>query len=182
MRKNSLINVTANEAATELTFTVGEAGSFTVELDNLTDAIVRRATLHGIVQKVSDAAAISKADLTGDATKDAATKLEAMRAVAERLSGPDGEWSKRSGDGSGPVQGVIYRAFEEWAIARAKKAKKELSPEQVRAVYDAKSRADQLALRTVPDIAAIIERLKSERGAKSVSSVDTDGLLSDLGL
>lgn len=181
MRKNSLINVAANEAGNVLTFTVGEAGSFEVALDNLTDEIRNRAVLHGIVQKVSDAAAISKADLSGDAAKDAATKLEAMRAVAERISGPDGEWSKRSGDGSGPVQGVIYRAFEEWAIARAKKAKKELTPEQVRAVYDAKSRADQLALRTVPEIAAIIERLKAEKGSKA-ATVDADSLLGDLGL
>lgn len=179
MRKNSLINVVRAENGT-LTFTVGEAGSFDVNPAILADEIRERAMLHGIVQKISDAAAISKADLSGNPETDAKTKLEAMSAVAARLA--EGEWSKRSGDGSGPVQGVIYRAFEEFALAKAKKAKKELTPEQVRAVYDAKSRADQLALRTVPEIAAIIERLKSERGAKAAKAIDTDALLNDLGL
>lgn len=179
-RKNSLINVNVEESGS-LVFTVGEAGSFTVNPAELSDDIRNRAVLHGLVQKISDAAAISKDDLTGDAAKDAATKLEAMQSVAARLA--EGEWSKRSGDGSGPVQGVIYRAFEEWVIATAK-AKKADAPsvETIRKVYDGKTRAEQLALRNVPAIAKIVERLKSERGAKAAKGVDTDGLLADLGL
>lgn len=178
-RKNSIISITANDDATALVFAVANAGEFTVDLSALSDEIRNRAMVHGIAQKVSDAAAIAKSELTGDAATDAATKFNAMKSVADRLA--DGEWSARRGDGTGPVAGVIYRAFEEWVMAEAKKAKKPIDAETIRALYDAKSRADQLALRNVPEIATIIERIKAERGAKS-APVDTAGLLAELGL
>lgn len=178
-RKNALITVSRAETGA-LLFTVGSAGSFTVDPATLADEINSRARDHGLIQKVSDAAAIAKSELTGDADKDAATKLEAMKSVAERLA--NGEWSKRSGDGSGPVAGIIYRAFEEWALAMAAKGKKTApTAEKLRSVYDAKSRAEQLALRNVLAIAKIIERMKSERGTKG-EMVDTAGLLGELGI
>lgn len=177
-RKNALITVEPTDNG--LVFTVGSAGSFTLNPTALGEDIRSRAMLHGLVQKVSDAAAIAKSELSGDAEKDAATKLAAMQSVAERLA--NGEWSKRSGDGSGPVAGIIYRAFEEWALAMAAKGKKEApTAEKLRSVYDAKSRAEQLALRNVPAIAKIIERMKSERGTKG-ETVDTAGLLGELGI
>lgn len=178
-RKNALITATVGDNGA-LSFTVGNAGSFTLDPATLADDIRSRAMLHGLVQKVSDAAAIAKSELTGDAAKDAATKLAAMQSVAERLT--NGEWSKRSGDGSGPVAGIIYRAFEEWVGAMAAKGKKDApSAEKTRSVYDAKSRAEQLALRNVPAIAKIIERIKSERGTKG-ETVDTAELLKELGV
>lgn len=178
-RKNALIAVTHNDGA--LMFTVGNAGSFNVTIADLAAEIQERAMLHGIVQKISDAAAIAKTELTGDAEKDAATKLVAMQSVASRLL--DGDWSKRSGDGSGPVAGLIYRAFAEWVSDMSAK-KKVAAPtdETMRAVYDAKTRAEQLALRNVLAIGKIIERLKAERGSAAVSSVDTGSLLGELGL
>lgn len=181
MSKKSLINASFENGT--LVFTVGEAGSTEIEIGNLSDDIREKAMLHGLVQKVSDAAAMPKANLTGDAKKDAATKLEAMRAVANRLTDENPEWNKRSGDGSGPVQGLIFRAFEEWVEAMAKKAKKPApTADAIRARYDAMDRKEQLALRNVPEIAKIIERIKSERGAAATSSVDTAGLLGELGL
>lgn len=177
-RKNALITVEAGESGA-LTFTVGSA-SFTIDPATFAEEIRNRAMAHGFVQKISDAAAIAKSELTGDAAKDAATKFEAMRSVAERLE--SGEWSKRSGDGSGPVAGIIYRAFEEWALAMAAKGKKDApTAEKLRSVYDAKSRAEQLALRNVPAIAKIIDRIKSERGTTG-EAVDTSALLAELGV
>lgn len=176
-KKNALISV-SNENGT-LTFNVGEAGSFTVDTASLPAEITARAMLHGLVQKISDAAAIAKSELTGNAKKDAATKLAAMTAVRDRLVA--GDWSKRNGDGSGPVAGLIFRAFEQWVTDRATAAKKPVpDSDKLREVYDAKTRAEQLALRNVPEIAVIIDRMKSERGA--TVNVDTDGLLGELGL
>lgn len=178
-RKNALIAVAHNAEANVLTFTVGNAGSFDLPVADLADELRNRAMLHGLVQKVSDAAAIAKSELTGDAEKDAATKLEAMTAVRDRLIA--GDWSKRNGDGSGPVAGVIYRAFEQWVNDMAKKAKKDApSAETIRAKYDAMTRGEQLALRNVPAIAKIIEAIKAERGP--AATVDTSGLLGELGL
>lgn len=178
-KKNSIITVDVMESGV-LRFVVDGAGDFTVETFNLSEEIRRRAMDHGLVQKISDAAAIAKADLPADATEAAKVKFEAMKAVADRLA--EGDWSKRSGDGSSPVAGVIFRAFVEF-VTNAAKAKKRPAPSEaeIRAVYDGKDRAGQLALRNVPEIATIIERLKSERGA-GAAKVDASALLGELGI
>ena len=177
-RKNALVTVAMNDGT--LTFTVGN-DNFNLVPADLSDELRDRALVHGLVQKISDAAAIAKSELSGDPAIDAATKFNAMKSVAERLM--SGDWSKRNGDGSAPVAGVIYRAFEEWVVAMAAKAKKDApSAEAIRAKYDSLDRSGQLALRNVPAIAKIIERIKSERGSTAVSAIDTGSLLGELGL
>lgn len=181
-KKNALISVVHNADAGTLVFNVGDAGSATLNLNELPDAINETARIHGLVQKVSDAAAMPKDQLTGDAKKDAATKLAAMQSVVDRLTGEDASWNKRAGDGNGPVAGVIFRAFEEYVNDMAKKRKKDApTSDAIRARYDAMERKEQLALRNVPEIAAIIDRIKAERGAKA-ETVDTGGLLKELGI
>jgi len=71
-------------------------------------------------------------------------------------------------------------AYREVMQSLAAKQKKTVTDEKLRELYDAKSRADQLALRTNPDIAKVIERIKSERQTNS-TVVDTDALLAELG-
>lgn len=180
MAKKSIINVTRTDDG-NITFAVDGAGEFSINPATLSDAIREAALIHGIVQKISDGAAIPKADLPDDATEAAKAKFTAMSAIRDRLV--DGEWRKARGDGSAPVAGIIFRAFSEWATGMAAKAKKPApSPEKLRATYDAKSRAEQLALRNVPEIAAIIERMKAERGEGAAKGVDASALLGELGL
>jgi hypothetical protein len=178
-RKNALVAITRDENGT-LTFTVGNAGSFTLTPATLTDEIRNHAMAHGLVQKVSDAAAMPKDELAGKSDDEIASlKFNAMQSVAERIA--NGEWSKRSGDGSGPVAGIIYRAFERWVGEIAKKAKKDApSTDAIRAKYDAMSRGEQLALRNVPAIGKIMDELRADKGSKS--EVDTSALLADIGL
>lgn len=181
MAKSKLI-VTSREGDI-LRFTVGEAGTLEIDLSALADEIRDEGLEHGITQKVSDAAAMSRDELTGNPKKDAVTKLEAMRAVVERLTSDEPSWNKRSGDGSAPVAGLIFRAYSEWAVAMATERKSPIpSDDALRAKYDAMDRKQKLALRNVPAIATIIERMKSERPAKAVAAVDTDALLADLGV
>ena len=177
-RKNSVVAITLENGV--YTFS-SPTDSFTFDCNAQSSEIREIALFHGFKQKISDAAAIPRAELPDDPAETALIKFEAMKSVAERLMA--GDWSKRSGDGSGPVAGLIYRAFEEWVTDMATKKKTAApSAEAIRAVYDAKTRAEHLALRSVPAIAKIIERLKSERGASAVSTVDTSSLLSELGL
>lgn len=175
-RKNSIISFDlADDIAT---FTVTDAGDIVLNLAALSDDIRREAMVHGLRQKVSDAAAIPKADLPADPVEAAKTKFAAMQAVAARLIA--GEWSGRSGDGAGPVAGIIYRAYEEFALTSAAAKKATITVEQIRAAYDAKTRSEQLALRGVPAIAAIMDRIRAEKGTSS--TVDADSLLADLGI
>ena len=177
-KKNSVISVEFDNG--NLRFAIADAGEFSLTIASLTDDIREKALVHGLTQKISDAAAIAKADLPTDPVEAAKVKFEAMKAVADRLS--EGDWSKRAGDGAGPVAGIIFRAFAEFVTDTAKAKKKPVpSEEAIRAVYDAKDRAGQLALRNVPEIATIIERMKSERGA-GAAKVDASALLGELGI
>lgn len=181
MAKKSIINVVREGSV--LTFNVEGAGSFNVDMAAANEEIRDAALEHGFRQKISDAAAMPKDELTGDAKKDAATKLDAMRAVAERMFGDDPSWNKRAGDGSGPVAGLIYRAFAQWVADMATAAKKPVpSDDAIKARYDAMDRKQVLALRNVEAIAKIIERIKAERPAKAADAVDTKALLKELGV
>lgn len=175
-RKNAII--ACDIVGNTLMFTVNGAGEFNLDTSALTDDIRWEALLHGLRQKVSDGAAIPRDQLPDDAGEAAAMKLAAMQEIANRLLA--GDWSARRGDGSAPVAGIIYRAFEEWAMARAAEKGATISAEQVRASYDARDRAAQLALRNVPAIADIIARMKAERGG--ASTIDADAILADLGI
>jgi hypothetical protein len=178
-KKNSILSTIVNDDATSILFKVAGAGEITLDVAALSAEVRNRAMLHGLIQKVSDAAAIPKSDLTGDAATDAATKFNAMQAVANRLL--DGDWAKRSGDGSGPVAGIIYRAFRQYVVEMAAEKNADApAEEQTRAVYDARDRAGQLALRTIPRIAEIIETLKASTPASN--KIDTSALLGELGL
>lgn len=175
-RKNSVISASFDDGV--LSFTVEGAGTTALRLLDLSDDIRLEALVHGLRQKVSDGAAIPRDQLPDNPVEAAKVKFAAMAEIADRLR--NGEWSARRGDGSAPVAGIIYRAFEEWAMARAAEKGAALTPEQVRASYDARDRAAQLALRNVPAIADIIARMKAERGG--ASSVDADAILADLGI
>lgn len=175
-RKNSIISVSFDNGL--LTFAVDGAGEFSLRPSDLSDDIRDEAIVHGLRQKISDGAAIPRDQLPNNPVEAARLKFSAMAEIADRLR--NGEWSARRGDGSAPVAGIIYRAFEEWALARAAEKGATLSPEQVRASYDARDRAAQLALRNVPAIADIIARMKAEKGG--ASSVDADAILADLGI
>lgn len=178
MAKKSLITAAFTNGT--LSITVDGAGVINLPLSELTDELRERALIHGLTQKISDAAAIAKSELPDDPIAAARVKFEAMSSVAQRLI--DGDWSKRSGDGSAPVAGIIYRAFAEY-VANVAKAKKQPVPEDsaIRALYDKRDRADQLALRNIPEVATIIERMKAERGSNA-ATVNTADLLGELGL
>lgn len=172
MRKGSLISCAISNGA--LSFSVvGVDAPIVVDTKNLSADIVETAMLHGLKQKISDAAALEKGATAEE-------KHAEMLAVANRLM--DGEWSKRSGDGSGPVAGVIYLAFARWIAETAIERKKTApSQEAIRAKYDSYDRSEQLALRSIPRVATIIEEIKLSRGS-AASSVDADALLGDLGI
>lgn len=175
-RKNSVISTIIESSIIAITVAGGgdngTDATISVDVSKLDGEITERAMYHGLVQKISDAAALGK-----DATP--SDKYNAMLAVADRLVA--GDWKQSRGEGAGPVAGVIFRAFAQWAVDMAKAKKVDApSAETLRTVYDSKARAEQLALRNVPAIAAIIEKLKAAK--TPAKTVDTDALLGDLGL
>lgn len=174
-RKNSVISAAFENGMVSIT--VEGFTPLTVVLAELPDAIRERAMAHGLIQKISDAAAIKRDELPDDPAKAAAMKYDAMREVFSRIV--SGDWNARRGDGNSQPSGLIFRALLEYTNAARKTAKKPPVEEAtLREYYDGKTRAEQLAFRNIPAIAAIIERMKSERGG--VSKIDASALIDDL--
>jgi hypothetical protein len=170
-RKNAIVSVAVNDGYTGFTVSVDGHDPLLINANNLSDEVRNRAVIHGLVQKISDAAALGK-----DATP--ADKYNAMKAVVDRLH--DGDWSKRGdGNGDGQPAGIIFRAFHQFIIDASAEAGRDAPAEEtVRALYDKKTRSEQLALRNDPRIAAIMETLRAAK--VKTSSVDLDSLFAEL--
>lgn len=158
------IEVTVTDEGLTLTFG-GGAGELALSLSQLTPEIIRHATLHGLKQKLVDAAAISRNTDTGRSAT-TADKFEAVREVHTRLLA--GSWNKGREGGGAARGGLLLRALMEFSGK---------SREVAEAWLDAKTDAERSALRKSPKIAEIIERLKGP----AVGGVDTDALLGELG-
>lgn len=141
-----------------------------VQLRDLSDAMIEQAALHGLKQKIVDAAALSRNPDTGRSAS-VADKYNAMREVLERLL--VGDWNKARGDGTGTGAGGLLFA----ALCRLYSAK---TPEAIRAFLDGKTAAEQAALRKNPKISAVIETIKAERAKDAPDGTDTDDMLAEL--
>lgn len=131
----------------------------------LTETIQRQAMMHGLKQKLIDAAAMSRDPITGKpATIE--DKYRAVKVVYDRLL--SGEWNAVR-EGGGNAGGLLLQAL---CIVYPTKSKEEL-----REWLGKKTKADQAALRDNPKIKPIIDELR----AKSASDgPDTDEMLAEL--
>lgn len=166
MKKSTSV-VSANIDRQLLTINVDGAGTIAVDLEELGGEIVRFAAMHGLKQKICDAAAIPR-DLETGKSATPQQKYEAMLRVVETLR--RGEWNAARGEGGGVKGGLLFRA-----LCRMQPSK---TPEEIRAFLDKRTKEEQAALRKNARVAAIIAELQAE-SAKSVD-VDTDELLSEL--
>ena len=135
----------------------------------LTPEIQRAAMLHGLKQKLVDAAAISRDTATGRAAT-IQTKYDAVREIFDRITGENPSWNKPRAGGAGGQGGLLARA-----IARYKN----VALEQAKAYLDRLTDAQKQALRVDHRIAAIINELRLETAKPA--GIDTDALLSGLG-
>lgn len=150
-----------------LTFAGDNGRVLTLDAETLNRGIWECAVMHGLKQKIGDAAAISRNPETGrSATTD--DKFDAMSEVLNRLMA--GNWSKprESGDGTG-AGGLLFKA-----LCRVKSDK---TPAEVRAYLDGRTKDEQAALRKVPVIAAAIDAIRAE--SAKAAGIDGEALLAD---
>ena len=153
-----------------LTLTFANGQALTISPSMLTADIVVQATMHGLKQKLVDAAAISRNPDTGrSATID--DKYAAVREVYDRLL--MGQWNKGRADGTTGTGGYLFRAL---CILYATK-----TPDAIREFLSKKSKVEQAALRATPKIKTIIDDLKlaDARNGDDVG-LDTDAMLDEL--
>lgn len=132
----------------------------------LSDSIQHAALMHGLKQKLVDAAAISRNPDTGK-TASIDDKYNAVKEVYDRLLA--GQWNKTR-EGGSTKGGLLFRAL---CILYADK-----TPEAIRAFLEKKTAAEKTALRNTKKIADIIATLKDDD--TDTDGVDTDALLGEL--
>jgi len=124
-----------------------------IDAGNLTPEVLAQAIMHGLKQKLVDAAAITRDPETGrSATIE--TKFDAVEAVAKRLQA--GEWNKRR---EGAVTGgLLLRALVRMYAGRK-------TTDQIKSWLETKSDKEKAALRKTSDIAKHIEEIRAEDAA-----------------
>ena len=148
-----------------ITFADGHQTQITV--GDLGLEVLTMALLHGLKQKLVDAAAISRNPDTGKSAT-VADKRAAVEAVMTRLLG--GAWNAIRGENGTGAGGLLFRA-----LVRLYDGKK--SPDDIREFLDGKDKKEQAALRKNPRVAAIIVEIQAEQAD---SDIDTDDLLGEL--
>jgi frataxin-like iron-binding protein CyaY len=159
--------VAADIEGTVLTLTFANSETLVIDADKLQSDIRTAAMMHGLKQKLCDAAAISRNPDTGRSatTED---KYDAVREVAERLQSANPTWNKVRGDGTGTAGlGLLVRALMQ--LSGKDKA-------FVEAQLADMDKDEQAALRTMPKIAAIITTLRPVN-----DKIDTSALLEKFG-
>jgi hypothetical protein len=156
------IESTINGETLRLVFGGNENEAITITRSMLTNDIIIQATMHGLKQKLVDAAAISRNPDTGRSAT-IADKFNAVMEVYDRLCA--GQWNKVR-DGAGAVSGgLLFRAL---CIAYPAKA-----PEVLREYLGKRTAEEKTALRA--KFADIIATLKAPS-----TDLDTDAMLDEL--
>lgn len=81
-----------------ITFNVLGAGSIAMKMDKLADEVIERAAVHGMIQRISDAAAISRNPETGKPAT-AQEKYDAMARLVNHYESGSAEWRIAGGGG-----------------------------------------------------------------------------------
>lgn len=141
MKSNSVIThevVAGTLTGTALIhFHVKGADSIALDMTKLNADVVKRAAIHGMIQRISDAAAISRDPETGKSATPQ-EKYDAMAQLIAHYESGTSEWSRtRSGDGA--PKGVLFRAL---CIVYPKR-----QPEEIREWLKGKSKAEKATMR-----------------------------------
>lgn len=166
-KANSVITTDLIAAGNGIIFRVAGAGEVVLDLNLVHADAKARAMVHGFIQRVSDAAALSRDEETGlPATP--ADKLAAMAALVEHYSSGTSEWSRKREGGGRPEGGLLLQCLME------------LYPEAGREKLVAKLKtwkpADKAAMLVSPKIKAVADRIRSE----AAKHVDVEDLLEGL--
>ena len=165
-QKKDIEAIIENDGTLVLTFRHGEA--LRLHPESLHPEIQRAALLHGLKQKLVDAAAISRDTATGRAAT-ITTKYDAVKEIFDRITGENPSWNKPRAGGAGGQGGLLARA-----IARYKNVPVEAAKAYLERLTDAQKQA----LRVDPRIATIINDLRAE--SAKPAGIDTDALLGGL--
>jgi len=149
-----------------VTFVVKDVGKLRLAFANLSGTVRDRALAHGLVQRVSDAAAKSRDAKTGRPAEPK-LKFEAMKELVDHYMSGTESWSLGRETEGQNVQLLVECLKEIYP---------ERSEEQLREWLKKRSAADRKALLLSEKIKPIADRITSEK----LKHIDAEDLLSDL--
>jgi hypothetical protein len=177
-KSNSIITHTVRElddGNIEITFHVKDAGDVVLNTKHLHDDIMQRAAVHGLIQRISDAAAKSRDEVTG---KPASTqeKRDSMADLVAYYHTGTKEW-KRAGTGEGGGKSITIEA-----IARIKSISYEMATDYAeryaKAKFEGNTKKCLAFLRTGKQVMEAIAAIRAERQTAPV--VDADAALDEM--
>jgi hypothetical protein len=155
MVKDSTIDPEKGSVSVRLDFRNGETRTFFVS-----DSLMYKFAAHGAEQKLGDEVA---------GVEDVDDMVIGIDQLIDRLD--QGDWSVRRESGNGLAgTSILMKALIEYSGK---------TKEEIKAFLSGKSQAEKLALRQSAQLKPIVDRLESEKAAKS-SKVDTAALLGEL--
>jgi hypothetical protein len=159
--------ITADTYGSVLTLTFSNGSEVVVDAAALREDIQREAMLHGLKQKLMDAAAIARNTDTGRSAS-VAEKYEAVKEIADRIASPTGTWNKvRGGESAGSGALLTH------AIMRLRK----LPRATVEEFLGGLTKEQKAALRKNPRVVEAMLEIQRERAGDTSES---DGLLDGL--
>lgn len=164
-------NTAVSAAITGPLLTLTFANGRTLKLDSnaLTPDIIQSAIMHGLKQKLIDAAAIGRNPDTG-ATATIDDKFNAVNEIFQRITGDAPTWNKiRVGGEGGNKGGLLVRAM----MRLTSKAR-----DTITEYLNGLSKEEVAALRKNPRVVEVIAQLQAEQA--NDSGVDSDALLDGL--
>lgn len=154
---------------TTLTLNFSHGKELAVSIDNLSPEIIKQAALHGLKQKLVDAAAIARNPETGrSATVE--DKYDAVKTVFDRITREDGTWNAVREGVERLAGGMFARALMELT----KKTKGEID-----ALLEKYTKEEIAALKKNPRIVDIMQRMEREAVAARHDD-NSDDLLNQL--
>lgn len=167
--------VTLHHGALTLKFATGDSAQLATV--DLSPEILSQALLHGLKQKLVDAAAIARNTETG-ASATTEDKRDAVMKVLERLL--EGDWNSRREGGASAEKGSIL-------LLALQRAKPNDDPAKLREWLHTRTDAEKAAIGKNPKLMPFILQVQAERAAAAAekakkSGIDSDDLLAGLGL
>lgn len=139
-----------------VTFDFKDGGSYAIELDDMSEEMVRHAAIHGLLQKLGDAYANAK----GDPKIAEGLFLPVYEAIIA------GEWNRKGNRGAGGLEILIQ------ALGRLTGKDEAV----IRAKVTAMGKDEVKALKARADVAKAIKEIELERAEKAAEGADTDDL------
>lgn len=181
-KSNSVITHAVSADGKRVVFTVLGHGDVELDLTKVSAECMQQAAIHGWIQRISDAAAIERADKDGNIIPTAELtriKYERMNDLCTHYESGTTEWKRNGGgDGSGA------RSLTILAIARVKEVDYARAEEMVGRHAEMHTKGDRkkalALLRKSAKVQAAMQEIRDERASRAASDVDVDAMLNEM--